>query len=207
MVEDLPIAMFTISDVVVPESGYYDKPLEFMLNISNNNDFELSRNICAMMVNEETMTVFTSDSFLITLAPGETITYKWTSPMVQMYGARPKNGEVYKFGFVDLGNMWDYEIDPVYITMEYYGAAVDTLTADSNGMNLTYDNGSKTLSLSSAYSISHVTATAVNGITVNLPVDGNMTNASISLDSLGNGLWIIRATDSEGHFKTLKIIL
>ncbi len=206
-IESDDIAMFTISNVVVPELGYYDKPLEFMLNISNDNDFELSRNICAMMGNEDTMTVLMSDSFLITLAPGETITYKWTSPMVHFYGPRPQNGQVYEFAFIDLGNMWDYEIEPVYITMEYYGAPVETLTADNSGMSLAYDKASNTLSVSSQYSLKNVTATAVNGITTDLPIDTNINSTSIRLESLGKGLWIIRATDSEGYFKTLKIML
>ncbi|MBD5358402.1 MAG: hypothetical protein HDR88_15690 [Bacteroides sp.] len=201
-VEDIPIGMFTISNVKLPEKGYYDQSLSFEFDITNNNDFELSRNICAILANEESMIGFISDSFLMTLAPGETITYKWTSPMIQFIGGKPKNGQVYMFGFIDISNMWEYETEPVFITMEYEGAGVSSVSADSNDIIISYDKVSKSLTVASQYDIISLTATSTNGTTIILPTAENISTANLQ-----QGLWIIKAIDKKGNTKTLKVII
>ena len=202
-VENLPVAMFSLSNIVVPENATYNKPLPIRVDITNPTDSELSRNICAALVNEKTMSAFVSDSFLITLAPGQTITYRWDADLSQLMGGKPKNGAVYEFGFMDMGSFMDYETEQIFITMNYEDTGVGSVITDYDGLSISYDRASGNLITKSAFPLTKISAVAVNGTEITLPADRQTHN----LRGFAPGLWIINATDSNGNSKTHKIII
>lgn len=199
-IENQGIPMFSISNIVVPEKAYYNEPLSLCLDISNPTDIELSRNICAIIAHEETMSAFISDSFLLTLAPYQTITYKWDALLTRILGLSNAEGAVYELAFFDIGSEEFYDTESVFITMGNRDTSVEQL-ADESNLTLYFNPTTKSLSIISAHSIANLSAISTNGLTVKLPTDTN----NVNLNKLAKGIWLIKATDSEGISKIIKI--
>ena len=76
-VETLPLARFDISNLQIVGGLYYGCDVASSAVITNNSDTQLSRGIGIVLEDASGKTRFNGDNIMLTLSPGETITYEW----------------------------------------------------------------------------------------------------------------------------------
>lgn len=107
-IKEEPVKTFSSKHLEITSPLYYGSTISFEATIENNNDIDLTQTVTLALFDKENNMVFTGENFLVTLAPGESITDKWATSLTKLRGNAVTSNTDYYLG------LYDYESDLIY---------------------------------------------------------------------------------------------
>ena len=114
---EYPINNFEITDFNLVSPLYYGTTGIAKAEITNPSDFQLSKGVGLIGVNKEGETVLESDSFLLTLNPGETVEQEWEFSFNELVAVDENQSLELDLYLIDIVNGDIYDTPPVHATI------------------------------------------------------------------------------------------
>lgn len=155
-VENIPVASFEISNIETLTTLYYGCPVNMKFTVSNNSDLQLSGGVTFELYNEAGERCFTSDSYFLTLNPGESIDEEQVLSFFSTSQQSITSPTEFTVRVINLDTNDYYSIGDVKVTMEknpgkptiLTSLDVTNATKAANGVYLVPDNRNIEISVS-----------------------------------------------------------
>ena len=199
--ENFDVMEFDCEDLSPLETLYDGVAAELNLKLTNNNNTELTRGVMLYLLDapeENANPVYYSDSFAATLAPGETLSQTWVTPLTAIRSTSIKVPTQFYMALYDMDTDMIYYIDKNPVTLNPFpGAPKYTVSVDI--LNERKTNGVYYVANSQDFE-TEVTISVTDGIfseSVNLYVLSLMNNGYFHFEqTYPLDLEIIRAGES-----------
>ena len=111
---------FSISELKLETPLYAGNAFKANAVIANDNENELTRAVCLVLLNENNNIEYSSDSFVVTLQAGEKKQYEWASPLTNQTGVTIDSETQFYLGLYDLETNTIYFKSDSPVTMQPY---------------------------------------------------------------------------------------
>lgn len=92
-VESIPVSTLTLTDLQLCSELYNARNALFKIHIENSSDIELSQGICPLLMDKSGKIVFSGESSLVSVMPGEKMDYEWNASFEPLAGAPAITGD------------------------------------------------------------------------------------------------------------------
>lgn len=141
-IENIEPLYFTASDLSLESELYYNSGVKVSANITNGNDTELTRYVYLCLLSKTGSSyslAFYGEGFMLTLAPGETLSKEWSTQLYNNTGTPVTKDTNYYLGLFDNQTGICYAISDNMVTMKpqapdpVFTATLEVNDASKNG--------------------------------------------------------------------------
>ena len=116
--ENFPLMQFTCDKLSLDSQLYFSKAVEVSMTLSNKTSSELTRSAILVLLDSYDKIEFMGDSFVESLAPGETISKKYVTALNKQTTGQFNKATSYYLGLLDLDTQIIYYKSPNQVTMQ-----------------------------------------------------------------------------------------